>query len=137
MKAPALALLTVLSVLFTACVGTAAPTSTPTASPQQTVSIGVVSPSASHAPLLIALDKDYFGDAGLRVEYQTLANAELASAGLAAGHLDAAVTVPSVALFNEMNRGLDTRIVSSMGAYPAQVSPRRWSPARTWSMPAR
>src|SRR5690348_1576728 len=106
MKTFALGLVSIASLLLLGC-GSAAPAATPIPSKLQTVSLGVVSPSASHAPLLVALKKGYFKEAGLQIDYQQFGNGELASAGLAAGHLEVAVTVPTIALFNEIDRGLD------------------------------
>jgi len=102
---------------------TAAASTAPSAPKLQTVSIGVVAPSSAHAPLLVALGKGYFTDAGVQGAYQQVGQGQAATTALATGQLQVAVTVPSVALFNEIDGGLDTKIVSSMGAFPAQGQP--------------
>ena len=83
----------------------------------------MISVSASHAPLLVALAKGYFAEAGLDVRYTELRDALAATTALGTGQLDVAVTVPSVAFFNAVAGGVRVKIVSSMGAIPQHGDP--------------
>src|SRR5579859_3658303 len=102
------------------------PAAAPSESPalkHEKVKIATISPSANQAPLFVALEKGYFANAGLDVEYSQSNDALAALAALGNGALDAGVTVPSAGLFNLVHDGIDTKIVSSMGAVPAQGAP--------------
>jgi NitT/TauT family transport system substrate-binding protein len=120
MKHLILGLITALCLLLVAC---APPVAGVSLMKLQNISIGIVTPSAAHAPMLVALGKDYFQDVGLQVDLQQFPNLTSATAALATGQLDLAATAPSAALFNGINQGLQTKIVSALGAFPSQGEP--------------
>jgi len=71
-------------------------------------------PTVNLAPVWIALDKGYFRDAGIEVDYRFL-GAGLADKALASGAAEAGAMGVSAATFNAVQRGVNNKIVSSLG----------------------
>jgi NitT/TauT family transport system substrate-binding protein len=80
-------------------------------------------PSLLFAPLYVAIEKGYFTEQGIDVSLETVTAGQDAMALVANSQLDAVVAGFSVALFNAVDRGLDIRVVGSMGAQPRQGRP--------------
>jgi NitT/TauT family transport system substrate-binding protein len=80
-------------------------------------------PSTLFAPLYVAIEKGYLAEQGLEVSLETVTAGQDAMALTANNQLDATVAGFSVALFNAVDRGLDIRVVGSMGAQPKQGRP--------------
>jgi len=74
-----------------------------------------VVPCTCFAPFYIADAKGYFRDAGITVEKTQVAAGQDAVAFLANGQLDALFGGVSAGLFNALQRGLDVKLVASMG----------------------
>ena len=81
-------------------------------------------PSTLFSPLYLAIDKGYMRQQGIDANLTVVAAGQDAMAFLANGQLDAAVAGISAGTFNAIDKGLDVRIVSSMG-----VSPRKGDPS--------
>jgi NitT/TauT family transport system substrate-binding protein len=90
--------------------------------PVQTVKIAHA-PSLLFAPLYVAIEKGYLAEQGIEVSLETVTAGQDAMALTANNQLDATVAGFSVALFNAVDRGLDIRVVGSMGAQPKQGRP--------------
>jgi NitT/TauT family transport system substrate-binding protein len=80
-------------------------------------------PSLLFAPLYVAIEKGYLTEQGLMVTLETVTAGQDAMALTANNQLDAVVAGFSVALFNAVDRGLDIKVVGSMGAQPKQGRP--------------
>ena len=80
-------------------------------------------PSLLFAPLYVAIEKGYLAEQSIEVTLETVTAGQDAMALAANGQLDAVVAGFSVALFNAVDRGLDIRVVGSMGAQPKQGRP--------------
>jgi NitT/TauT family transport system substrate-binding protein len=80
-------------------------------------------PSLLFAPLYVAIEKGYMAEQGIEVSLETVTAGQDAMALTANNQLDATVAGFSVALFNAADRGLDIRVVGSMGAQPKQGRP--------------
>jgi NitT/TauT family transport system substrate-binding protein len=80
-------------------------------------------PSLLFAPLYVAVDKGYAAEQGVEIALETVTAGQDAMALTANNQLDAVVAGFSVALFNGIDRGLDIRVVGSMGAQPKQGRP--------------
>jgi NitT/TauT family transport system substrate-binding protein len=80
-------------------------------------------PSLLFAPLYVAIEKGYVTEQGLDVTLETVTAGQDAMALTANSQLDAVVAGFSVALFNAVDRGLDIKVVGSMGAQPKQGRP--------------
>ncbi len=85
-----------------------------------TVEIGQTTVNLSYAPLYVALDKGYFRDAGIQADFQIVGNTSVL---LANGQLDVDLGFPDAAFFNEVNRGLDNKIVATTCVIPANGVP--------------
>jgi NitT/TauT family transport system substrate-binding protein len=90
--------------------------------PTQSVKIAHA-PSLLFAPLYVAIEKGYFAEQGIEVMLETVTAGQDAMALAANSQLDAVVAGFSVALFNAVDRGLDIRVVGSMGTQPKQGRP--------------
>jgi NitT/TauT family transport system substrate-binding protein len=80
-------------------------------------------PSLLFAPLYVAIEKGYATEQGLNITLETVTAGQDAMALTSNGQLDATVAGFSVALFNAVDRGLDIKVVGSMGAQPKQGRP--------------
>jgi NitT/TauT family transport system substrate-binding protein len=80
-------------------------------------------PSTLFAPLYVAIDKGYLADQGVEVQLETVAAGQDAMALAAQGQLDAVVAGFGAATFNAVERGLDLKVVASMGVQPQQGYP--------------
>jgi NitT/TauT family transport system substrate-binding protein len=78
------------------------------------ISVGITN-SISDAPLFIAQDRGFFNDQGLDVQFVPFATPDDTIAPLAAGQIDAAIGVPSAALYNAIGNGGTMKIVADMG----------------------
>ncbi|HEY7062742.1 MAG TPA: ABC transporter substrate-binding protein [Chloroflexota bacterium] len=137
--------LTVLVALLTACGAAAQPTPTtpagaptvPAASPAasnsapgtaaptaavETVRVAHV-PSTLFAPLYVAVEKGYAQEQGIKLQLEQVTAGQDAMALAAQGQLDAVVGGFAAATFNAIDRGLDLRVVGSMGAQPQSGYP--------------
>jgi NitT/TauT family transport system substrate-binding protein len=77
-------------------------------------------PSLLFAPLYVAIEKGYAAEQGLDISLETVTAGQDAMALTANHQLDAVVAGFSVALFNAVDRGLDIKVVGSMGTQPKQ-----------------
>lgn len=80
-------------------------------------------PSALFAPLYVAIEKGYLAEQGIDVQLETVTAGQDAMALAAQGQLDAVVAGFAAATFNAIERGLDIRVVASMGVQPQQGYP--------------
>ena len=80
-------------------------------------------PSTLFAPLYVALEKGYFDEQGIDLQLDRVAAGQDAMAVVANGQLDMVAAGFSAATFNAVDRGLDLRVVASMGAQPKQGYP--------------
>ncbi|MBC5810955.1 MAG: ABC transporter substrate-binding protein [Candidatus Eremiobacteraeota bacterium] len=86
------------------------------------LSIGYV-PSTLFAPVFLAIERGYLGEAGFRPVATPVVAGQDALALLATGHLDMVAAGVSAAFFNGVSRGLDIRIVASTGYQPKKGHP--------------
>jgi NitT/TauT family transport system substrate-binding protein len=100
----------------------AAPLAAPTTPSLQTVKMVHV-PSVLFAPLYVAIEKGYVREQGIDLQLDRAAAGQDAMPLIANGQLDAVVGGFSAATFNAVQRGLDLRIVASMGRQPASGYP--------------
>ena len=107
------------------CVPAAPPPATPTPSPSAGLeSVKIIHvPSILFAPLYVAMARDYFRQQGIDVQLDRATAGQDAMPMLANGQIDALVGGFAAATFNAVGRGLDLRIVASMGRQPAQGYP--------------
>lgn len=75
-------------------------------------------PSVLFAPLYVALARGYFRQEGIDLKLSTASAGQDAMPLLANGQLDVLIGGFSAGTFNAINRGLNLRVVSSMGAQP-------------------
>ncbi len=80
-------------------------------------------PATLFAPLYVAIEKGYFAEQGIGVQLDRVAAGQDAMALVANGSLDVVVAGFSAATFNAVQRGLDIKIVSSMGRQPHEGYP--------------
>ena len=80
-------------------------------------------PSVLFAPLYVAIEKGYLRDQGIELQLDRAAAGQDAMPLLASGQIDVLVGGFSAATFNAIGRGLDLRIVASMGRQPHQGYP--------------
>jgi NitT/TauT family transport system substrate-binding protein len=92
------------------------------ASPVETVRVAHV-PSTLFAPLYVAVEKGYVQEQGLKAQLDQITAGQDAMALAAQGQLDAVVGGFAAATFNAVDRGLDLRVVGSMGAQPQSGFP--------------
>jgi NitT/TauT family transport system substrate-binding protein len=85
--------------------------------PPQTVRLGALG-STSDAGFYIALDRGYFREQGLDVEFVPFDSAARMVAPLSAGQLDVGGGSPSAGLFNAIARGIDVKLVADKGSAP-------------------
>ncbi len=81
---------------------------------QAVLRVGTVA-SVSDAGFFVALDKGYFAEQGLTVEFLPFRSAALMVAPLGVGQIDIGGGAVSAGLFNAMARGVDLRIVADKG----------------------
>jgi NitT/TauT family transport system substrate-binding protein len=79
------------------------------------INVGITN-TTSDAPLFIAQDRGFFKDQGLDVAFVPFDTPAKIIAPLDAGQLDAAIGVPSAALYNAIGNGSTIRIVADMGS---------------------
>lgn len=84
----------------------------------QTVRFAQV-PTTVFAPLYVAIEKGYFQEQGIVPELEIVTAGQDSMSLVAQGQLDGAVAGFSAATFNAIDRGLELRVVSGMGATPA------------------
>jgi NitT/TauT family transport system substrate-binding protein len=75
-------------------------------------------PSTLFAPLYVAVEKGYLQEVGLKAQLEQVTAGQDGMALAAQGQLDAVVGGFAAATFNAIDRGLDLRVVGSMGAQP-------------------
>ncbi len=80
-------------------------------------------PSTLFAPLYVAVEKGYLDEQGLKARLEQVTAGQDAMALAAQGQLDAVVGGFAAATFNAIERGLDLRVVGSMGAQPQSGFP--------------
>lgn len=80
-------------------------------------------PSVLFAPLYVALARGYVREQGMELQLDRAAAGQDAMPLLANGQLDVLVGGFSASTFNAVSRGLDLRIVASMGRQPHQGYP--------------
>src|SRR4051794_15296848 len=85
--------------------------------PSQTVRLGALG-STTDAGFYIALDRGYFREQGLDVEFVPFDSAARMVAPLSAGQLDVGGGSPSAGLFNAIARGIDVKLVADKGSAP-------------------
>ena len=106
--------------------GGSPPASSPTtgggAAAIETVRIAHV-PSTLFAPLYVAVEKGYVQEQGIKAQLEQVTAGQDAMALAAQGQLDAVVGGFAAATFNAIDRGLDLRVVGSMGAQPQSGFP--------------
>ena len=117
-----LASLLLLAAACAAPAPTAAPTPAPTAAALETVKMVHV-PSVLFAPLYVAIEKGYVREQGIDLQLDRAAAGQDAMPLLANGQLDVVVGGFSAATFNAVQRGLELRVVASMGRQPASGYP--------------
>ena len=79
------------------------------------INVGITK-AISDAPLFIAQDRGYFRERGLGVQFTPFATPDDIIAPLASGAIDAAIGVPSAALYNAIGNGGTMKIVADMGS---------------------
>lgn len=97
------------------------PSPSVTGAPQTVHAVDV--PSVLFAPLYVAIAKGYMQQEGIDLQLDPAGSGEDAMPLLASGQLDVLVGGFSAATFNAVQRGLDLRIVASMGQQPPQGYP--------------
>ncbi len=80
-------------------------------------------PSTLFAPLYVALEKGYLAEQAIDLQLEQITAGQDAMALAAQGHLDAVVGGFAASTFNAVDRGLDLRVVGSMGAQPRSGYP--------------
>ncbi|HLI28259.1 MAG TPA: ABC transporter substrate-binding protein [Chloroflexota bacterium] len=80
-------------------------------------------PSTLFAPLYVAVDKGYLQELGIVADLEIVTAGQDAVALTGQGQLDATVGGFSAATFNAIQRGIEVKVVSSMGAQPQQGYP--------------
>ena len=80
----------------------------------QTVTVQLVR-SIAQAPYYIAVDKDYFGKEGIKVESSDIRSALDTIGPLATGRLDVSIGAATAGFFNAAHQGFDLRVVAAMG----------------------
>ncbi len=80
-------------------------------------------PSTLFAPLYVAMERGYLREEGIQVDLSVVAAGQDAMAFVANGQLDSAVVGVASATFSAIERGLDIRIVASMGESPEKGDP--------------
>lgn len=85
----------------------------PTADTSGTIKIGMSSPLAVFAPLLLGIETDAFKDAGITVDIEPIPSAESLPL-VARGELDAQMTSLSSSHFNTLNDGVDVKWILPM-----------------------
>jgi NitT/TauT family transport system substrate-binding protein len=136
--------LVVVGVLLWGCAAPAAPPATPAIKPSaanvtplpaatiaaippppaqpDTVRVAHV-PSTLFAPLYVALEKGYLQEQGINANLEVITAGQDAMALAAQGQLDVVVGGFGAATFNAIDRGLEIRVVGSMGAQPQSGFP--------------
>jgi NitT/TauT family transport system substrate-binding protein len=82
--------------------------------PLTVVKVGVLD-SLSEAPTFLALDKGYFREEGLDVQFERFPNTADMVAPLSTGQLDVASGAPTLGLYNGALRGLPYKLVADKG----------------------
>src|SRR5215213_7433173 len=85
--------------------------------PAQAVRLGALG-STTDAGFYIALDRGYFREQGLDIEFVPFDSAARMVAPLSAGQLDVGGGSPSAGLFNAIARGIDVKLVADKGSAP-------------------
>ncbi len=80
-------------------------------------------PVLSLAPVMVAMERRYYADAGLDVDMISIATAQDAVALLARGRLDAAAGGISAAFFNAVRRGFKVRLAGCTTYIPKRGHP--------------
>ena len=79
--------------------------------------------STLFAPVFVAYDRGYFSDAGFDVTLQEVQNGQAAMAFAASGRIDVVAAGIAASFYNAVSRGLEVRLVASMGTVPAHGVP--------------
>src|SRR5207302_9082453 len=69
------------------------------------------SPFVSYGPLFVALERGYFAEQGIDLDFVAFDASGLMIPPLSAGQLDIASGVPGPALFNALARGVDLKLL--------------------------
>jgi NitT/TauT family transport system substrate-binding protein len=103
-----------------------------TATPEPPIRLKVAfSNYASNSPVYIAFREGYFEDAGLEVEFVSLASSNEMYPALAAGQVDVVPWTLSAALFNAAAEGIDIKYVADKGySNPDSCSADAWVASR-------
>ncbi len=72
--------------------------------------------------MYVAMEKGYFAEQGLDVEFADITTSQGSIPPLAAGQLDVGVGSMSPGLFNAIARGIDVKLVATKGAGPPEPS---------------
>jgi NitT/TauT family transport system substrate-binding protein len=79
--------------------------------------------STLFAPVFVAYERGYFSDAGFDVTLQQVQNGQAAMAFAASGRIDLVAAGIAASFYNAVSRGLDVRLIASMGTVPAHGVP--------------
>jgi NitT/TauT family transport system substrate-binding protein len=103
----------------------ASPAASPAAKPAGPLTTVKVAhaPSTLFAPLYVAIEKGYMAQQGIEVDLTTVPAGQDAMALVGAGQLDAVVAGFGAATFNAADRGINLKVVGSMGVQPQQGYP--------------
>src|SRR5437879_13089487 len=82
--------------------------------PATTLRVGLVA-AVSHAGFFVPMERGYFAEQGLAIEFVPFRSAADMIAPLGVGQLDIGGGAVSAGLFNAMARGVDLRIVADKG----------------------
>ena len=80
-------------------------------------------PSTLFAPLYVAIEKGYLQEQAINTQLEVITAGQDAMTLTAQGQLDAVVGGFGAATFNAIDRGLEIRVVGSMGAQPQSGFP--------------
>ena len=83
----------------------------------ETVNVGSVN-SVSDGPFLIADQKGYFRDVGIKVNFINFNSAALMVPSIGTGQIDLGGGAPSAGLYNAISRGIAIKIVADRGSDP-------------------
>lgn len=102
-----------------------APAAVAPLSPPATVKVATLQ-TMGEAPFFLALDRGYFAEEGIELEFTRVAGAAETMPHLATGQLDVGSITPSSSLFNAVLRGVPLRIAASGARSAPPQSASNW-----------